>query len=108
MDMKHLNEQDRALEPPRAAVAEPDGFEVLRLWVGGGRQHVALRPETWKKPELWGIVIADFARHVANALEPDDAEMRELFVSKIAEMFNQEIAKPTSEVTGGRLPDGEL
>ena len=42
--------------------------EVLRTWVANGKRVCALRPETWSETSSWGIVLADVARHVANAV----------------------------------------
>lgn len=63
--MKNENE---LLIPP-AAEEDPKAIEVIRVWVAKGGQHVSLNPLAWKDPQVWGIVLADLAGHVANAYE---------------------------------------
>jgi hypothetical protein len=61
--MSHDNE---LTIPPQAAVDE-EAREVLRFWSARGRLHVTVRADAYRDPAAWGIVLADLARHVANA-----------------------------------------
>jgi hypothetical protein len=63
--MSHPNELSI---PPRADHDE-EAREVLRFWSARGRIHVTLRADAYRDPAAWGIVLADLARHVANAYE---------------------------------------
>ncbi len=47
-----------------------------------------------------GLVLADVARHVANALRDASGEDPQVTVAKIRELFNAELADPTDEPTG--------
>jgi len=60
--------KDRDLAVPSEVEADPKAREVLRAWVANGGLVCALRPETWSETSNWGIVLADLARHVANAV----------------------------------------
>ncbi|HMK73835.1 MAG TPA: DUF5076 domain-containing protein [Myxococcaceae bacterium] len=61
--MSHANE---LTIPPRAA-DDGEAREVLRFWSARGRLHVTVRADAYRDPAAWGIVLADLARHVANA-----------------------------------------
>ena len=39
------------------------------MWITHRALHVTLRTAAWKNPAPWGILLADLARHVANAYE---------------------------------------
>lgn len=81
----------RELIPPDAANAD-DAMEIVRVWVAEGSQHVALRPDIWKDPAAWGLMLVDLARHVANAYEPD---ARDAILTRIKVGFDMEWAHPT-------------
>lgn len=83
----------RELEKPPNA-SDPRAVEVLRAWtVPNAPQQVILRT-TWKDPGAWGLMLADIARHAAQAyaregLDPDAALLR------IREVLELEWADPT-------------
>ena len=55
-----------SLEPPPNAKIST-AMEVLRVWaVPGEAQQVVLKT-TWKEPGVWGLLLADVARHAAKA-----------------------------------------
>jgi len=57
----------RELEPPPIANTNSQEVEVLRVWAAPGQpQQLTLRT-TWKDPGAWGLLLADIARHAANA-----------------------------------------
>jgi hypothetical protein len=60
------NDKGALLIPP-VAQSDPDAFEIARVWVAAGEQHVSLRPDTWDDAGAWGIVLVDLAKHIANA-----------------------------------------
>jgi hypothetical protein len=55
------------LTVPTEAKRDPESFEILRVWIADKRQQVSLRSGVWPDPAAWGIMLADLARHVANA-----------------------------------------
>lgn len=61
--MSHPNELSI---PPRAGT-DDEAREVLRFWSARGRLHATVRADAYRDPAAWGIVLADLARHVANA-----------------------------------------
>jgi Domain of unknown function (DUF5076) len=59
-----------------------------------------LRPETWEDASSWGIVLADVARHVANAVKELEGLDSAATVERIKAVFNSELQDPTDEPTG--------
>jgi Domain of unknown function (DUF5076) len=86
-------EKFEALAVPPPAL-ELGGYEVLRAAIAEGNLHVSLR-RAFDEPQVWGILLADVARHIGRiyALE---AGMREAdVVEKVWAMFEAEMEKPT-------------
>ncbi len=86
--------------PPQAS-RDKASFELLRVWIANGGQHVSLRPGTWQDPFMWGMFLADLARHIVNAeqqvqdsLDPED------FLERMLEGFDSELNAPTDEAEG--------
>jgi|SRR3989339_1358256 len=88
------------LEIPPLAAREPEGLEVARIWVAAGKQHVCLRAEAWEDPVAWGLLLVDFAKHVALAYEQCGKGTREHVLARIKQGFDAEWANPTDEATG--------
>lgn len=85
---------------PEAARKDQQSLEVARVWVANNAQHVSLHVGAWEDPFAWGILLADLARHVANAyqqskdLDPDET------VRRIRRGFDAELNSPTDTPTG--------
>ena len=88
--------QGEELDPPPVAAERSDAIEVLRVWaVPDEAQQLTLRT-TWSDPGAWGLLLADVARHAAQAYareghDPDEAILR------IRELFDAEWVSPTSQ-----------
>ncbi|WP_321472870.1 DUF5076 domain-containing protein [uncultured Paludibaculum sp.] len=91
---------DRDLSVPAEVETDPKAREVVRAWVANGGLVCALRPETWSDASIWGILLADVARHVANAVHDLNGDEPGATVEKIRALFNAELAAPTDEPTG--------
>lgn len=97
----------KSLPIPAPAKRDPRSVEMVRTWIAEGKVHVALNIGFWENPErgiderdAWGILMADMARHVANAHEAEyGRDPRETLIA-IREAFEREIEKPTSPHTG--------
>lgn len=63
-------------------------------------QHVSLLTGVWKEPEAWGIMLADLARHVANAYEQDAGLDPVETLDQIRAMMEAELSSPTDRPTG--------
>jgi hypothetical protein len=94
---------DKILELPAAAQRDKASFEVLRVWIAEQGQHVSIRSGAWEDPFAWGIVLADLARHIANAHQIQNEKLdKDAFLDRLLEGFEAEIDNPTDE------PEGEV
>jgi hypothetical protein len=90
-----------SLPIPAAASRDPRSLEVLRVWIANGEQHVALAFGMWEDPAAWGLLLADLARHIAEAhAQQDDEVDAEDFLEEIRAGLEAELDAPTDEVTG--------
>lgn len=96
-----MRSQSRELIIPPVAAASEDSVEILRAWQVNDSLHVSLKPDAWKEPNAWGLVLADIARHVADALRQTSGLDLDDTLDEIRYMFNAELLHPTDEPTGG-------
>ena len=71
-------------------------MEIARVWIVDGDQHVVLTQNLWRDPASWGLMLADLARHVANAYEAQ-GHGREFVLQRIREAFEAEWSHPTDK-----------
>ena len=88
------------LTTPAEALTDERAIEVLRAWVAHDQLFCSLRPESWDEVGSWGILLADLARHVANALAEGKGLSREDSIRHIRELFDAELDQPTDEPSG--------
>lgn len=94
---------EKSLAIPPAAQRDRASFEVMRVWIAEKGQHVSIQSGAWEDPFAWGIVLADLARHIANAHQMQDKKVDpEAFLERLLEGFQAEIDDPTDE------PEGEV
>ena len=94
-----MSDTDR-LVIPDAASKDPQSFELLQVWIANKGQHVSLRTGVWKDPSAWGIMLADLARHIANAYEQEEGLNRLKTLQRIRTALNVELASPTDDPSG--------
>jgi hypothetical protein len=85
---------------PDAAKADPQSFELLRVWIANKGQHVSLRTGVWKDPAAWGIMLADLAQHIVNAYDQDEALDRQKTLQRIKAAFDAELSRATDNPKG--------
>jgi Domain of unknown function (DUF5076) len=90
-----------ALPLPPAAQQE-GGTEVLRALIVENRLEVSLR-RAFEEPDLWGMLIADVAKHAARiyATETDMDEGQAL--AQIRAMFDAELDEPSDPGSTGTV-----
>jgi hypothetical protein len=92
---------------PEAALRDKDAVEMLRVWIAENKLHCSMKVgmyrETTSVPEevAWATILADVARHLANALKAEYSLDPSETLSKIQAGFIKELSLPTSEATGG-------
>jgi hypothetical protein len=91
---------------PPQALADPNAVEMARIWIANRELvctlKVGMYRESSKIPEekAWGVILADLARHVSNALEEGYGGNAQASLDAIIESLNQEIGNPTSKARG--------
>ena len=90
---------------PPAADRDPNGFELIRAWVAEEGLHCSLRIGVYDEQDIreekaWGIVLADAARHIADALALSAGRDREAALHEIMRSLEAELDWPTSEMRG--------
>ena len=86
--------------PPDAKTAE-QAIELARGWIVDNKLQCSLFPTIWAEtPETWGILLADFAAHIADAIAADSDMSREQVHRIIAKRLVDELALPSAEQTG--------
>ena len=82
-----------ALPAPQFAPGA-DAHEVLRAWVADGGLTVSVR-RSFDDASVWGILLADVARHVSRIYAEEDGVTEEEALSKVVETLTSELMDPT-------------
>lgn len=75
-----------------------DATEVLRAFVVDQGLSIAFM-RAFEEPDMWGLLLTDIARHAARAYARETDYSEDEALSRIVEMFQAEIARPTDEGT---------
>ena len=87
-------QNSNSLETPPIANADSNAVEVLRVWAAPGQpQQLTLRT-TWNDAGAWGLLLADVARHAANAYGNEGADPN-VVLARIRELFDAEMSSPS-------------
>ena len=97
----------KELPIPPGAIDAPEGFEIARVWIAEGKQHVSLMTQIWEDPAAWGIMLVDLARHIANAYRQKEDWQISQALERIKEGVEVEWQKPTDTPTGHVVVDEE-
>ena len=79
---------------PPDVMGREDATEVLRAFVVDGGLSIAFQ-RAFEEPDMWGLLLVDVARHAARAYARESTYTEEEALSRILEMFEAEIARPT-------------
>ena len=91
--------------PPEAST-DPQAVELMRAWSAAGGLHVCLKIGAWDhlgeghEPRAWGIILADAARHIADALGKHTGQPRDETLERIKHELDAELDRPTSPRRG--------
>jgi hypothetical protein len=97
---KSGSKDHRDLPVPGDVTADPQAQELVRAWMADGRLVCCLRPDALDEAGMWGLVLADLARNLANAHYDSKGEDRAATLEAIRDLFNREIEAPTDEPVG--------
>lgn len=99
--MPHENE----LTIPPDAEENAEAVEISRVWVSDGALNVSLRVGMFDSVGMWGVLLADLARHIADAQEQLDGSSPETTLDEIREALDAEWGMATDE--GEDDPDAD-
>lgn len=85
---------------PLSIRSDKDAMEVLRAWTTKQGLSVTLRSGVWEDPAAYGIMLADLARHIANAFKQTHGKEIATTLQRIREGLNAELDSPTDVPTG--------
>jgi hypothetical protein len=79
---------------PPDVMGRDDAIEILRTFVVDGGLSIAFT-RAFEEPDMWGLLLVDVARHAARAYARESSYTEEEALTRILEMFEAEIARPT-------------
>jgi Domain of unknown function (DUF5076) len=79
---------------PPDVMGREDATEVLRAFVLDGGLSIAFT-RAFEEPDVWGMLLVDIARHAARAYARESEYTEQEALSRIVEMFEAEINRPT-------------
>jgi hypothetical protein len=82
---------------PPDVMGRDDAMEVLRAFVVDGGLSIAFT-RAFEEPDMWGLLLVDVARHASRAYARESAYTEDQALTRIVDMFEAEIARPTDVV----------
>ncbi len=82
-----------------------EAIELARIWAAAGKQHVSLATGLWNDPAMWGMMLVDLAKHVANGYHQIYGLDTEEALTRIKAGFDAEWGTPTDRPQGNLLAD---
>jgi hypothetical protein len=79
---------------PPDVIGRDDATEVLRAFVVDEGLSIAFM-RAFEEPDMWGLLLVDIARHAARAYARESDYTEDEALTRIIEMFDAEIARPT-------------
>jgi uncharacterized protein DUF5076 len=89
---------------PPDVIGRDDAIEILRVFVLDGGLSMAFQ-RAFEEPDMWGLLLVDLARHAARAYARESEFTEDEALSRILEMFEAEIERPTD--IGTTTPRGQ-
>ena len=89
---------------PPDVMSRDDAVEILRVFVLDGGLSMAFQ-RAFEEPDMWGLLLVDLARHAARAYARESEFTEDEALSRILEMFEAEIERPTD--IGTTTPRGQ-
>lgn len=89
------------LAAPDEVVNDKQAHEVLSVWILSTENNIAtIKPQTWPDPFMWGMLLADVARHIANALAKSGKGNAPEILARVRQGLDAELNRPTDTPTG--------
>jgi hypothetical protein len=90
---------------PPDVTGRDDAVEVLRAFVVDGGLSIAFT-RAFEEPDMWGMLLVDIARHAARAYGRESEFSEDEALSRIVDMFEAQIARPTDVGTTSQSQQG--
>ncbi len=93
--------KNELMRPPAVETAQ-NATELIRAWIVDTGLHCSLNVGVFGENEkiMWGILLSDVARHVADAIEKEKGVPAGETLAQIVSSFNYEMRTPTAKTTG--------
>lgn len=78
----------RPLSVPPEVNNAGEAFELVRGWLIDNHLVCSLFPSAFENHAIWGVLLADIAHHIANALAESEGADRDAVLKTIAKAFN--------------------
>lgn len=101
-----MTDSNKLNERPVAALRDEHSVEMLRAWIAERGLHCSIKVGMYRdstnirEEDAWGMLLADVARHVSNALESNYGTDPRDALDKICESFLSEVSNPTTVASG--------
>jgi hypothetical protein len=79
---------------PPDVMDRDDATEVLRAFIVDQGLSIAFM-RAFDEPDMWGLLLVDIARHAARAYARESDYTEDEALTRIIDMFDAEIARPT-------------
>src|SRR5205807_9098752 len=79
---------------PQVGIGREAAPEALRAFVVDGQLSVAVQ-RAFEEPYMWGLLVVDIARHAARAYAREGDFTEDEALTRIVDMFEAEISRPT-------------
>ncbi len=87
---------------PAAAQRDPKSVNMASIWIAESGLHCSIRIGVYEgRPDVeetkaWGVILADLARNIADALIADGAvqALRPDVINRIRAALNEELSRP--------------
>ena len=90
----------KQLPIPQAAVKDRNSVEIFRVWAVDNTEHVSVNAGLWEDPAMYGLVLADLAKHIANAYKQKLNRDPRKTLARIMAGFAAEMDSPTDTPKG--------
>lgn len=94
---------------PREVALDDAAFEIAREWIGKKKMTGALSLGRYlesgrsDEPAIWGVILADLARHVARGLRAGYSLDEQATLAAMSKTFEKELRAPSSPLRTSKI-----
>lgn len=72
----HRKPEELTLDRSPATAVDAEAVEVARLWLVDGQPAFVVGPELWERPEMWGLLVANFIHYLSAVYQAEGFDRR--------------------------------